>query len=74
MVVGIGQRRASSPGGPCPRKVLKCGRSSVHSSFREGEVTRTFGSGEKVSSAVKFVGMGPKIRDPRLAPIEALES
>ena len=38
------------------------------------EVTHTFGSGEKVSIAVKFAGMGPKILDPRLAPIEALES
>jgi DNA helicase-2/ATP-dependent DNA helicase PcrA len=41
-----------------------------HSSFGEGEVTHLFGSGEKVSIAVKFQGMGPKILDPRLAPIE----
>ena len=36
----------------------------------EFEITHTFGSGEKVSIAVKFAGMGPKILDPRLAPIE----
>jgi DNA helicase-2/ATP-dependent DNA helicase PcrA len=41
-----------------------------HSSFGEGQVTHLFGSGEKVSIAVKFQGMGPKILDPRLAPIE----
>ena len=41
-----------------------------HSSFGEGHVTHLFGSGEKTSIAVKFEGMGPKILDPRLAPIE----
>jgi DNA helicase-2/ATP-dependent DNA helicase PcrA len=43
-----------------------------HSSFGEGHVTHLFGSGEKISIAVKFEGMGPKILDPRLAPIEPL--
>ena len=41
-----------------------------HSSFGEGQVTHLFGSGDKTSIAVKFEGMGPKILDPRLAPIE----
>ena len=44
----------------------------LHSSFGEGHVTHLFGSGEKVSIAVKFEGMGPKILDPRLAPIQPL--
>jgi DNA helicase-2/ATP-dependent DNA helicase PcrA len=44
----------------------------MHASFGVGEITHIFGSGEKVSIAVKFVGMGPKILDPRLAPIEPL--
>jgi DNA helicase-2/ATP-dependent DNA helicase PcrA len=43
-----------------------------HASFGEGHVTHLFGSGEKISIAVKFEGMGPKILDPRLAPIEPL--
>jgi DNA helicase-2/ATP-dependent DNA helicase PcrA len=43
-----------------------------HASFGEGSVTHLFGSGEKISIAVKFEGMGPKILDPRLAPIEPL--
>ena len=42
----------------------------MHASFGVGAITHTFGRGEKVSIAVKFVGMGPKILDPRLAPIE----
>jgi len=44
----------------------------LHSSFGEGTVTHLFGSGEKISIAVKFEGMGPKILDPRLAPIQPL--
>jgi DNA helicase-2/ATP-dependent DNA helicase PcrA len=43
-----------------------------HSSFGVGTVTHLFGSGEKISLAVKFPGMGPKILDPRLAPIAPL--
>jgi len=42
----------------------------LHASFGEGEITHLFGSGEKISIAVKFSGMGPKILDPRLAPIQ----
>jgi DNA helicase-2/ATP-dependent DNA helicase PcrA len=41
----------------------------LHSSFGAGTVTHLFGSGEKISIAVKFEGMPPKILDPRLAPI-----
>jgi DNA helicase II / ATP-dependent DNA helicase PcrA len=41
-----------------------------HANFGDGHVTHLFGSGEKISIAVKFEGMGPKILDPRLAPIE----
>jgi DNA helicase-2/ATP-dependent DNA helicase PcrA len=44
----------------------------LHSSFGEGTITHLFGSGEKISIAVKFEGMGPKILDPRLAPIQPL--
>jgi DNA helicase-2/ATP-dependent DNA helicase PcrA len=56
--------------GPAPGRSWCVGDRVSHSSFGIGEVTHTFGSGEKVSIAVKFAGMGPKILDPRLAPIE----
>jgi DNA helicase-2/ATP-dependent DNA helicase PcrA len=59
------RRRASS-------KTWAVGDRLLHSSFGEGHVTHLFGSGEKISIAVKFEGMGPKILDPRLAPIEPL--
>ena len=48
----------------------RVGEKVIHANFGEGEVTHTFGSGEKISIAVKFIGMGSKILDPRLAPIE----
>ena len=52
----------------------RVGDQVMHASFGVGEITHTFGSGEKVSIAVKFPGMGPKILDPRLAPIEPVGS
>ena len=36
------------------------GEKVIHANFGEGEVTHTFGSGEKISIAVKFIGMGPR--------------
>ncbi len=58
--------------GPSPGRQWNVGDRVMHSSFGEGEITHTFGSGQKISIAVKFSGMGPKILDPRLAPIQPL--
>jgi DNA helicase-2/ATP-dependent DNA helicase PcrA len=55
-----------------PSQAWAIGDRLLHASFGEGTVTHLFGSGEKISIAVKFQGMGPKILDPRLAPIEPL--
>jgi DNA helicase-2/ATP-dependent DNA helicase PcrA len=55
-----------------PARSWAVGDRLLHASFGEGTITHLFGSGEKVSVAVKFEGMGPKILDPRLAPIEPL--
>ena len=41
----------------------------IHSKFGKGEIIHIFGSGEKISLAVKFGDKGSKILDPRLAPI-----
>jgi len=56
--------------GPAPGKSWNVGDQVVHTRFGIGEITHVFGSGEKISIAVKFSGMGPKILDPRIAPIE----
>ncbi len=58
--------------GPTPGRKWVVGDRLRHANFGEGEVTHTFGSNDKVSIAVKFQGMGPKILDPRLAPIEPI--
>ncbi len=60
--------------GPGPGKVWEVGDRVIHPNFGEGEITHTFGSGEKISIAVKFNGMGPKILDPRLAPIQPVNN
>ena len=57
-----------------PARSWSVGDRLLHASFGEGFITHLFGSGEKISIAVKFEGMGPKILDPRLAPIEPLGS
>jgi DNA helicase-2/ATP-dependent DNA helicase PcrA len=65
------RRRSASPH---PDRSWAVGDHLIHTSFGEGVVTHLFGSGEKISIAVKFAGMGPKILDPRLAPIRALDA
>ncbi len=60
--------------GPIPGKQWTVGELIVHSQFGQGKITHIFGNGEKISIAVKFKGMSPKILDPRLAPIQSIES
>jgi DNA helicase-2/ATP-dependent DNA helicase PcrA len=55
-----------------PARPWAVGDQLRHANFGDGTITHLFGSGEKISIAVKFEGMGPKILDPRLAPIEPL--
>ncbi len=59
--------------GPALGKSWKIGDKISHNSFGHGEITHVFGEGEKISLAIKFKGLGAKILDPRLAPIELLE-
>ena len=59
--------------GPSPNKQWAVGDRVIHSSFGEGQISHIFGSGQKISIAVKFGGMSPKILDPRLAPIQPIE-
>ena len=52
---------------------LSVGNPLVNDSCALGETTHLFGSSAKVSIAVKFVGMVPKIFDLRLALIDPLD-
>ena len=69
---GAGGAPANAVRRRAPARTWAVGDRLRHSAFGEGLVTHLFGSGEKISLAVKFEGMGPKILDPRLAPIEAI--
>jgi DNA helicase-2/ATP-dependent DNA helicase PcrA len=69
---GAGGAPANAVRRRAPARTWAVGDRLRHSAFGEGQVTHLFGCGEKISLAVKFEGMGPKILDPRLAPIEAI--
>tara|TARA_Y100001970_G_scaffold138130_1_gene169961 strand:+ start:4863 stop:7265 length:2403 start_codon:yes stop_codon:yes gene_type:complete len=58
--------------GPSKGKSWQVGDKLIHSKFGKGEIIHIFGSGEKISIAVKFGDKGSKIFDPRLAPIRAM--
>jgi DNA helicase-2/ATP-dependent DNA helicase PcrA len=51
----------------------KVGDRVHHNAFGEGEVTHLLGSGHKQNLAIKFSGLGQKIIDPRVAPIEKID-
>ena len=59
--------------GPMPGKAWEIGDIVIHSFFGAGKVTHIFGKNEKISLAIKFDGMSPKILDPRLAPIKLIK-
>ncbi len=58
--------------GPSPGKEWAVGDLVRHETLGDGKITHIFGSGAKISIAVKFEGLGPKILDPRLAPIRPI--
>ncbi|ACK69965.1 ATP-dependent DNA helicase PcrA [Gloeothece citriformis PCC 7424] len=45
----------------------------IHSSYGEGEVTHVLATGKKPNLAILFPGLGRKIVDPTLAPIQRIE-
>jgi DNA helicase II / ATP-dependent DNA helicase PcrA len=69
---GEAARPANAVRRRAPARPWAVGDPVRHASFGVGTITHLFGSGERLSLAVKFEGMGPKILDPRLAPIEPL--
>jgi DNA helicase-2/ATP-dependent DNA helicase PcrA len=45
----------------------------THKAFGVGEVMRIFGAGNKICLAVEFPGVGQKIIDPKITPIQRVE-
>ena len=52
--------------------MLSCDR-VVHRAFGSGQVTSIFGAGNKICLAIKFPGIGQKIINPKLTPLERLD-
>jgi DNA helicase-2/ATP-dependent DNA helicase PcrA len=71
---GEAARPANAVRRRAPARPWAVGDPVRHASFGVGTITHLFGSGERLSLAVKFEGMGPKILDPRLAPIEPVST
>jgi DNA helicase-2/ATP-dependent DNA helicase PcrA len=42
----------------------------LHKTFGLGEITHVFGTGNKMSVAIKFASLGQKIVDPRVAQLQ----
>ncbi|MBD2020067.1 DNA helicase PcrA [Leptolyngbya sp. FACHB-36] len=45
----------------------------VHKAYGAGQVTHIFGAGNKICLAVKFPGLGQKIIDPKITPVQRTE-
>lgn len=73
--VGLGSRGRLVAGKPSlPKGSWQVGERLVHEHFGEGTVTHVFGSGSKITLAVKFRFGQQKVLDPRFAPIKRLPS
>ena len=62
-----------SPGKQQNIQTWQVGDRVLHKSFGIGEITHVFGSGNKVSVAIKFTTLGQKIIDPRVAQLQRVE-
>ncbi len=65
------RERKVSPGEEYNQK-WEVGDRVFHKTFGEGEVTHVFESGRKMTLAVNFQGLGKKIMDPKVAPMEQI--
>ncbi|MBD1850650.1 DNA helicase PcrA [Leptolyngbya sp. ST-U4] len=67
----VRKQAASSPS--YPQQDWTVGDRVIHRSFGTGQVTHIFGAGNKACLAIKFPGMGQKIIDPKLTPLQKVE-
>ncbi|MBW4478969.1 MAG: DNA helicase PcrA [Tolypothrix brevis GSE-NOS-MK-07-07A] len=67
------EKASVSPGKQQNIQNWQVGDRVLHKSFGIGEITHVFGSGNKVSIAIKFTSLGQKIIDPRVAQLQRVE-
>lgn len=51
----------------------RVGERVLHKTFGIGEITHVFGTGNKISVAIKFASLGQKIIDPKVAQLQRME-
>jgi DNA helicase-2/ATP-dependent DNA helicase PcrA len=52
----------------------RVGERVLHKTFGIGEITHVFGTGNKISVAIKFASLGQKIIDPKVAQLQRMDS
>ncbi|HEY9651891.1 MAG TPA: 3'-5' exonuclease, partial [Coleofasciculaceae cyanobacterium] len=70
---GIQTKKTTSKRSTRQSQDWKVGEILIHDTFGTGEVTHVFGSGNKISIAVKFSGVGQKILDPTRASLQRVQ-
>ncbi|NET87843.1 MAG: DNA helicase PcrA [Kamptonema sp. SIO1D9] len=67
------QKSVTATSGNNKQQTWQVGDRVVHKSFGLGEITHVFGTGNKVSVAIKFPSLGQKIIDPKVAPMQKVK-
>jgi DNA helicase-2/ATP-dependent DNA helicase PcrA len=67
------ERQTSDPPGTHEQD-WSVGDRIVHRAFGSGHITHIFGAGNKICLAIKFPGIGQKIVDPRLTPLQRVQN
>ncbi|WP_088892537.1 DNA helicase PcrA [Leptolyngbya ohadii] len=73
MTTSIRERKQAASSPSYPLQDWTVGDRVIHRSFGTGQVTHIFGAGSKACLAIKFPGMGQKIIDPKLTPLQKVE-
>ncbi|MBW4642908.1 MAG: DNA helicase PcrA [Goleter apudmare HA4340-LM2] len=63
----------NSNGHPEVTQSWQVGDRVLHKTFGIGEITHVFGTGNKISVAIKFASLGQKIIDPRVAQLQKVD-
>jgi DNA helicase-2/ATP-dependent DNA helicase PcrA len=67
------RRKSSRTSAKGTSQTWQVGDKVLHKSFGPGEITHVFGEGNKLSVAIKFVSLGQKIVDPRVAQLQKVD-
>jgi DNA helicase II / ATP-dependent DNA helicase PcrA len=69
----LSKKSAKPSSKPVKQEDWQVGDRIMHTSFGEGKISNLLGTGDKMFLAISFAGIGKKIIDPKLAPIQKLD-